>query len=434
MRFRIWSMTVAAWAAGACVPVEPAGEPPDEGDEQVLPGKFDGPGCARGLERFFEQYARAGGAPDDLASAELWRTPRTARGGGEIQLSWEFEIMSQENVPEWYRPATTTTEEWASLPRWQQLGILRRGGMDFVRRDDAPAWIREVLKREYGGPFETTCGSYTNTLDDLYGQAQVVQSTMGYDGGFHFHVTFPWTGEMRSEAHAMRALLQRGNEYTTYRWLSAGRNWNNWAIAPIDATTLDATERALAEGDVIASSYKFTSLGWRAGIYGDVDRVGFELRSINQEIDDATRMLESLVRGAEDPANAVIKFGSEGAPYRLADAAAGDWIGQGSFARLPDDVQEFLRAVAGAGGSRGRTGMEAWSLPMVSLESRPQIPADAGRLVVAERENYLTAIRAVRDQFAGRTISFDTAGEIIPLVQSAVSDFCRATRPAWEHL
>ncbi|MBI5501822.1 MAG: hypothetical protein HY907_16385 [Deltaproteobacteria bacterium] len=419
----------------SCAMTEPAGEreeerPPDSrGASGELPGKFDGVGCAGGLERFFARYARSSGAVDDLAgSSGIWSVPRTSVGGGEIQMSWEFEVMSQENVAEWYRPASMSTDDWASLPRWRQMGVLRRGTEDIVRREDAPEWIRAVLKREMAGAYETTSASYVSTLDELYEQAKTVQSAMGQDGGFHFHVSFPWNETMNANARSMRALLQRGEEYTTLRWLSANRNWDNAVIAPIRLETLDDIERAMASGELLNSSHKYTTIGWRIGVYGP-GRVGFELRSINQDVDDAARILESLVRGVEDPGAAVIKFGSEGAAYRLAEAGVGDWIGAGSFARLPEDVQAFFRGASAAARS-GATDLEAWSLPMVALETRPQLSAEAASLVVAERRNFLEAVAGIIAGFGGTAPTPEAA----KLIRAAVSDFCRATRPAWEYL
>ncbi len=431
---RPWAPVLLAVAAGGCATAEPprsTEEPvpaPGGGEVDERAGKFDGVGCARGLERFFARYAQTSGAADDLVgSTELWRVPRTSAGGGEIQMSWEFEIMNQENVADWYRPASMTTDDWAALPRWKQMGVLRRGAEDLVRRDDAPEWIRTIVKRELAGAYETTSASYVSTLDDLYEQAKTVQSTMGYDGGFHFHVTFPWNETMNGNARAMRTLLQRGEEYTTLRWLSANRNWDNAVIAPIRLETLDDIERAMASGNLLNSSHKYTTVGWRIGLY-EPGRVGFELRSISQDVDDAARVVESFVRGVEDPAGALVKFGGEGAAYRLAETGVGDWIGAGTFARLPEDIQAFFRAASTA--TRAGPEMEVWSLPMVGLETRPQLAGDAARLVVAERQNFLDAVRAIMAGFAGGTPTPEAA----KLIRAAVSDFCRATRPAWEYL
>jgi len=135
------------------------------------------------------------------------------------------------------------------------------------------------------------------------------------------------------------------------------------------------------------------------------------------------------MRGVEDPATAMIKFGSEGTAYRLAETGVGDWIGAGSFARLPEDVQAFFRG-ASAVSRGGSAELEAWSLPMVAIESRPPIPAEAGRLIVTERQNFLEAVRAILAGFGGTA----PTPEAVKLIRSAVSDFCRATRPAWENL
>ena len=427
-RFLGAALAVVTTMASGCV-TDAADLPTQEFDVAPSFGKFDTNDCILGVKAFFADKSIP--TADDYV--RFWKTERNAFGNknNKITYSWELEGTNWD-ILKFYKPNSKTAQEWKAMNLNQRVQWFRsaEGGDNswygFERMADAPDWFRESLAAEGAGKvWETTSNSYAKTLDDLFTRADFVHK-LDQRGGFHWHVSFKHN---KAYADEITDFLALGNEYTTLRMFSHHpANIHHKYLGPYSKSNLNSIREGMRSGS--PRSDKFSTFSVRTGIYGDPERIGYEIRAINTDVNVARRIVANAVQFLEDPKNALIKLGVQGGKgYKVGRVSKVDRIGQKSFERLPAELQEFLTKAANAADNNPGLGVplrHRWAAPMVRWEERIFLQKpEVLRIIESGRTEYLRRITALMEQYQGGR---QVGAEAQQAIEMIVYQWAKATR------
>ena len=245
-------------------------------------------------------------------------------------------------------------------------------------------------------------------------------------GGFHYHTTFRPDPRFADEITEM---LAQGGEYTTLKLFAGSADSVHHPYLGIyTAETLQRIRAGLRSEEIIGDKFAGFALREPYATYGDTGRLGFELRGLTS-VDDAKVAVTNMVRFLESPDTALVKFGTQGKPYRMADVVGVDRLSSKTVNRFSRTTQEFLRKAAGNAHPDKRTQAstgaleERWALPLVKWELRGHIPTDAKPAINKARAKFLQQIDALAASYHGKPVG----AEAQQLIEELVSKWARDT-------
>jgi hypothetical protein len=261
-----------------------------------------------------------------------------------------------------------------------------------TRKDSAPqALAADVLGELESEVFELRTTSPLHTQAELVDLVSQAHSRIG--GSLQWHMSFV---PDPAESKRITALLGHLDEYETLRQYAKDRRLiDNPYRGPFNKETLDSVERSLARGGAFhgTDARKTRSVGFRTEIYGDAERVGFEFRGANHDVDDASRIIDESVRALGSPQDARISL-RNGAPRSL-DEIAGDYdrLSVYTTERLTKEQRTIFASARPLEGDAQRAApmQERWALPLVRWEERPWLASRAAEIEAA-RALFLTRV------------------------------------------
>ena len=357
--------------------------------------------CANSIEGFMQRWAAS-----DPQVTTWWSQPHAAFGDLDnvIQLSWEREGDTVSALV-YYRPQRVPNAQWTTWSLEQRATYLRNdlGGswIDFVRVDEAPAFLRQTLKIEAGGRlWETTSSAYSTTLQDVFTQAWYVESYIGSGsryGGFHYHVTFKAEPAFANDVARYIALA---DEHVALRALANNPgNAHLPYLKPHSSADINRIAQAIIDGS--GPNEKFHFVGARSFLYGEETRMGIEVRGLSRDVLEAEQFIANVVKFLGDTSGP-IKFGTKGNAYRLADLGQLEMLGDETTLVFAD-LYPFMQQASAAAQQQGGSGLlRNWALPLVRWETRSYLPPEVAQRAIAEREVYLQQLREIAAHYGGR--------------------------------
>lgn len=243
-----------------------------------------------------------------------WAEPRFAFGDPKnaIQFSLELEGAGGE-IGAVYRPKEIRESRWAAKDPDAQAAYLERTRVDevdgrdtwdgLILRRDVPYPLVRKLERDVDARWETKTRGFVRTLDELFAQASYLEEEVG-TGGFHWHVSFDRDLE---HADALEQYWRHADEYLRLQMITEGPDTVvSPYVKPPDPGEIDDVRETFRDAEYYGS--KFHPIGVRTHLYGNDRRIGFEVRSVNYDLERAGRVLNATVATLEDPKHASFAF------------------------------------------------------------------------------------------------------------------------------
>lgn len=198
-----------------------------------------------------------------------------------------------------YRHHGTSEKKWASLSSSEKMKMMLRDDTNgrvntLVRLSTAPDWIPSEMDREGHGTFEAT-GMIFLSLESLNAAVDKMERRYGR-GAAQVHVVFnrkevkqPLSGfvSFSADRAQLRNLVLGYQKYLKDPTKLPAANITHYVLGPMSSVGAKATrelEHQIVTGkklkNLVAGKY-FLSTVLRAGIYGQGDRIGYELRQFN---------------------------------------------------------------------------------------------------------------------------------------------------------
>ncbi len=221
-----------------------------------------------------------------------------------------------------YRPHGTSEKKWATLSSAEKMKMMLRQDTNsrvntLVRLSTAPDWLPADMDREGHGTFEAT-GMIFLSLESLKSAIYRMERRYGR-GAAQVHVVFnrnevkqPLSGfvSFSADRAQLRNLVLGYQKYLIDPTKLPGANITHYVLGPMSAVGARATrdlEHQIVSGrklkNLVAGKY-FLSTVLRAGIYGQGDRIGYELRQFNFDYeglkDEADYVSRLIVEGKLD--------------------------------------------------------------------------------------------------------------------------------------
>lgn len=214
-------------------------------------------------------------------------------------LEIEYAIDRAPQLLDDYRPYGTSEKKWASYNHAEKMKAMLRDDTHkrvntLVRVSTAPDWVPEIMDSEGHGTFEAT-GMVFHSIESLNSALGMMEQRYGR-GAAQVHVVFdrkdvkqPLSGfvSFSADRAQLRNLFLGYQKFLKNPKKIPAANITHYVLGPLSAIGEKATlalEARIASGQKlkndVAGKY-FLSTVLRAGIYGQGDRVGFELRQFN---------------------------------------------------------------------------------------------------------------------------------------------------------
>lgn len=247
-------------------------------------------------------------------------------------LEIEFDLVKNPKVLEDYRPQKTSELKWKGLSFQDKLEIVKNKDKvkHLVKISTAPKWLPESLIREATGTFELTgvvfnsFSTWKKALKESeirYGrgaaQTHLVFDRKEIEGGLSGFVAF-------SGDKAQLEKLEEGYlKHLEDPQKIPGTNLLHFVLGPMNGEGLRATndfESKIMSGKTIQNEtggkYYFSTV-LRGGIYGENDKIGFELRQFNFDYPALIREVENTKKLLND--THLIEFKKYAHFYELKD-------------------------------------------------------------------------------------------------------------------
>ena len=329
--------------------------------------------------------------------------------GRDLTYSWEAEGRSRKLL-KYYKPRN----EWVklSIDEQHETGInpSSAGSIwqeDLVRMDSTPDFFPETINTEHGGRvWEIAHPSYTVDIDEIFSQADLIRWDLG--GAFHYHISFIPNIAYADEITNFAA---QANEYLSLKDI---------AIAPdrVDSQLLGAYTnpsyvgingkiRYNRYGELEGNhrAFKYFAFAIRGGqkIYGDPNRLGFEIRSVNFDLQEARKIVKMSTRFLENPLEETIQFGVRAPGYRITEVANVERIGHfgpvdGNWSavreRIPENLQKFVMSIS----LENERTFDRYLMPIVKWEDRPFFPQRVKKKIAKERNKFLRRLKQIHQR------------------------------------
>ncbi len=328
--------------------------------------------------------------------------------GAPIQFGWEAESVSQ-SVLHYYRPRGFTDEAWLKLPLAHRLAQVPKlnGAPNWralQRMAHAPEHLDMKLSADMGG-WELRPSRPAETPLELFEQTAWMRVRVDRNTSFHYHISFVRPPQQRALHERLIAGLAAANEYAAAKmfegesvataFTTPPHPLDNREVPPYSERGYDAS-RAVLAGDAKRQK-KLSTVSLRAGQYGKPkdNRIAFEVRAANQDVDRAQLLVARLTTLLSSGGKAPFKLGTAGRPYALGDVVGVERIGDASVQRLRSLVAvrlegqrqaRWLRASADEG---ARELFDSLSMPLVRWEERSHFPASAVREIRRARGAFI---------------------------------------------
>jgi len=288
--------------------------------------------------------------------------------------------------------------------------------------------------------WELKTDGHVKTLNKLIEQSWWARHHYGTGTSSDLHVTFLHNPKY---ADAITDFFAHVHEYTYLLYTGTRPKHLHYPyLGPMHKAVLDNIRSRLKSAvpefpfntGTPLDDIKYGTVGLRAGIYDDANRIGFEARSLGHDPEAGRHVLTMIVKFLQDPTSTKFRFGANAKFYTLDMVSDVERLSVDTVRRYSQSVRELMGRVNGHAAQYPEASaglMLRWAVPMVKWELRPNLPAEVKALIVSERELVVTNLERLAAKYQGaQTIQ---TGQVQRQIDGIVHHWIQQTK-LWKYL